>query len=141
MLPAEDKSRSIGQIVKAVFPHPKAEIGELFISDMNVSESQEEPQHLYFVSNDEIKEGDWVIADYIESPDGNRIPNTLCRVSSCYTESMGFLGKRNVGTNLEQQDFIENAKKVIATTDKLLGLPQIPQSFIESYVKNPVKYQ
>ena len=70
--------------------------------------------HLYFTSNDEIKEG-----DPIYSPISKRVFTSVD------------------GSYLKQ---VENPidKKIIATTDPKLGLPQIPQSFIEYYVKNPV---
>ena len=167
MLPAEDKSRSIGQIVKAVFPHPKAEIGELFISDMNVSESQEEPQHLYFVSNDEIKAGDWCmfynqLSEVISVSNGTAQIRTTTIMSK---EDAQFINDIK-GTNYKEGSFgkmthgfsICQLPKVIATTDKSLlinwsgheeytareisakvYLPQIPQSFVESYVNNPVE--
>jgi len=147
MLPAEDKSRSIGQIVKALFPHPKVEIGELFISDMNVSESQEEPQHLYFVSDDEIKEGEHFYATNLMLGQG---------IFKCGGSSTPGRTHNEQGHVVSKNNFFPDAKKVIATTDKSLRndiptlntmgertvypklLPQIPQSFVKSYVKNPV---
>jgi hypothetical protein len=88
-------------------------------------------QHLYFTSDEEIKEGDWVIFDHI------KIPQQI---------------KRHFKTAKE-----EGARKIIATTDKSLkfnhkvdmiendgypiyhiknnGIPQIPESFIKAYVE------
>ena len=92
------------------------------------------PQHLYLVSDDKIQEGDYVI------------------------EEIGGV----VFGPIEEGDIIQNAKKIIATTDKSLTdlydepkeaytgipprkstvsfpkknrLPQIPQSFVKQYVE------
>lgn len=80
--------------------------------------------HLYITSDDEIKEGDW-----------------------CYIISTTEI-RRNlhgiIGSTIGSKLFLEkNCKKIIATTDKLeykliRTLPQIPESFIKEYVKNPV---
>ena len=65
------------------------------------------PQHLYFLSNEEIKNGDYVI------------------------DSMGEL----FGP-YEKGDIIgKEAKKIIATTDIPLQLPQLSKSFIQAYIK------
>jgi hypothetical protein len=68
-------------------------------------------QHLYFTSDDGIKEGDWYYWEFNRSIikhksfEGNDRPSKDCR-------------------------------KIIATTDsKLKDIPQIPQSFIEEYTK------
>jgi len=66
-----------------------------------------EAQHLYLVSEREIKEGDWCI-----------YPNRI-------------IGK--LSHPYDGKTFI-NSKKIEATTDPSLGLPVIPQSFIEEYV-------
>lgn len=79
------------------------------------------PQHLYLISDREIKEGDWQ-----------------------YTRLHGITQAKNLLWS-EQ----EGAKKVIATTDKSLGYtdhrispvpnfcdyPQLPKSFIQAFVK------
>ncbi|MDB4343465.1 hypothetical protein OAA15_00430 [bacterium] len=88
-------------------------------------------QHLYITSDDEIKEGDWWI-----NFDTNTIHN---------------------GNLFELANRAPSCKKIIATTDPELNViytneepptnpvahfnynvPQIPQSLIESYCKNPV---
>ena len=64
-------------------------------------------QHLYIISDDEIKEGDYYIID--------DIPELL----------------KNNGLK-----FIDDyCKKVIATTDTSLGLPQPSKQFIEKYIE------
>ena len=65
-------------------------------------------QHLYITSDEEIKEGDWII-----NKPSNK-PHQVKDISYLY----------------------ESDKKIIATTDKsLIGVPQIPQSFVEQFVK------
>lgn len=66
------------------------------------------PQHLYFTSNEEISTGDNYINIITMQPD---------KAGVCW------------GLN-------PHLRKVVATTDKSLNLPLIPQSFIEEYVKN-----
>ena len=94
------------------------------------------PRHLYILSDDEIKEDDWFI----------QIHNAVMTVVICDKQN------KNV-VNTHQTRFLK-AKKIIATTDPKLNryiennrgegvdeiFPQIPQSFIESYTKNPVEY-
>lgn len=65
---------------------------------------------LYVISNDnEIKEGDWMYA------------NSLNKVIQCTDNSMH-----------DRQDL---AKKIIATTDKSLGLPEPSQGFIKKFIE------
>ena len=68
------------------------------------------PQHLYIISDDKIEEGDWVI----ETSNSNALEQFADY--SLNQKSMG-------------------CKKIIATTDSKLKLPQIPQSFIEEYCR------
>ena len=68
------------------------------------------PQHLYIISDDKIEEGDWVI----ETSNSNALEQFADY--SLNQKSMG-------------------CKKIIATTDSELKLPQIPQSFIEEYCR------
>lgn len=78
-------------------------------------------QHLYIISDEEIKEGDWVTDDIIK-------PFQLTRSHIELLE----------GT--EEKD---TCKKVIATTDKSIvypvnsfpWMPEVPESFIQAYVK------
>lgn len=81
------------------------------------------PQHLYFLSGDEIQEGDWYIslnADYIDYP-------------KLYSKTSGKL--------------YDNCKKIIATTDESLNylegsnntklwlIPKPSDSFIKKYIE------
>lgn len=75
-------------------------------------------QHLYIISDDEIKEGDWYIDD-----------TNLVRQS--ITSDKDYWNRR------------KDYKKIVATTDKLIFnnqglqqyLPQLPESFIQAYIK------
>jgi hypothetical protein len=67
-------------------------------------------QHLYILSDDEIKEGDWYIKELF---------NTL----------------KYDWYKVVTERFPNDYKKIIATTDKSLDLPQPSQSFIEKYVE------
>lgn len=90
-------------------------------------EQQFQPQHLYIISEDEIKEGDWYIWM------GNKV---ICQASS----DLDILNK-----HLNNSD----VKKIIATTDKLSlnncntpwtlehkYVPQPSQQFIEKYFES-----
>jgi len=70
-------------------------------------------KHLYIISDDEIKEGDWVMNDMFK----------LFKADIQYITSP----YRNECTN---------HKKIIATTDTSLGLPQPSQQFIEKYIES-----
>lgn len=84
------------------------------------------PQHLYFISDEEIKEGDHILCMY-----GNTIDTW------------------SIHTDYQMASGHECCKKIIASTDKSLKLsttddiyegflksiPQIPESFIKAYIK------
>jgi len=105
---------------------------QLYLSkEMNMADDNNEYQHLYIISDDEIKEGDWVIHYVNQAP--KLVENKMQAV--LYTESL--------------------EKKIVATTDKSLNeclickntsssdfndhdhinMPQIPESFIQAYIK------
>ena len=64
------------------------------------------PQHLYIISDDEIKEGDW------------------------YCSPMGIISRYNGIEKLPS-----NWRKIIATTEESSGLPQPSKQFIEKYIE------
>lgn len=70
------------------------------------------PQHLYFTSNEDIKEGDWV-----------------------YNFSTGFNGSQSI-YQFKSGHSKDYCKKIIASTDPSLQLPGIPESFLQEYVKS-----
>lgn len=76
--------------------------------------------HLYILSEDEIKTGDF----YIDT----EIYNSGIEMCVSERDAMASLLCKEVAP-----------MKIIATTDKSLGLPLIPQSFVKQYAKHPVK--
>ena len=102
--------------------------GTLFFKQAGKSYHGMQNQHLYITSDEEIKEGDWVYWEL--TSDVFQFKKLDCT-----------------------QDYIKECKKVIATTDKFLGepqlplsdawrdwfknrLPQIPESFIKAFVES-----
>lgn len=87
-----------------------------------------EPQHLSICSNIEIKEGDWVIWNN---------SNTIEQVSRVGLDLLTF-------NTTHLKAYKENCKKIEASTDTSLGLPNIPTEFIQEYVEkynegNPIR--
>ena len=94
--------------------------------------------HLYIVSDDEIKEGDWVYENNL---------NQETQIYQIYNRNneLGFFRFRNVWISLNRKQ--NSAKKIIATTDSSLWrpshkyasdvilLPQPSQQFIEKYIE------
>lgn len=79
------------------------------------------PQHLYILSDDEIKEGDWYFS-------GNRFTNDN-------------LSKFKVGISSTEFYKEQSIKKIIATTNPDLikeGIPSIDGKFIKEYCNKPV---
>lgn len=68
-------------------------------------------QNLYFISDEEIKEGDWYY-------------NHKEYYKGCYRRT----------PETDDKSYLD-FKKIIATTDKSLNLPQPSQSFIEKYIE------
>jgi hypothetical protein len=119
MLPTEDKFSYIGKY---------KDTGDLVYND-KTDIPRGEMQHLYILSDDDIKEGDWVF-------DGDEV--WRC---DDYKEEF-------------KSPYSDEFKKIIATTDPKLkvkvglhsmdgtitevsrSLPQIPQSLVEHYAKN-----
>lgn len=72
-----------------------------------------QPQHLYQLSDEGIQDGDWIII-----PNSRNIPH--------YVDGEISLASM----------FLETWKKIIASTDKSLGLPIISDEFIQEYIDN-----
>jgi hypothetical protein len=90
--------------------------------------NSEKRQHMYILSADEIKEGDWVLClDEIDHPSEcvfqhtNGSTCTACKKIIATTDSSLFLIIKNVG--IREQDSME------------VSLPSISQSFIDKYVR------
>ena len=112
MLPSNEvkgdfsKERIYPCLLKHSWMFDKEEKGKLIFADSNIR-TPTQLQNLYIISDDEIKEGDYYIID--------DIPELL----------------KNNGLK-----FIDDyCKKVIATTDTSLGLPQPSKQFIEKYIE------
>lgn len=72
-------------------------------------------QNLYFISNDDIKEGDYFLSAF---------------------ESYVLRNKEGEYAEYGTKDSINRKhKKIYATTDTTLGLPLIPSTFVEAYVE------
>lgn len=103
MLPTENASN----IVKRIVPDESI---IYYKNSVDNTETFHNPQHLYILSDEEIKEGDYVIDIYIDV----------------------LLGK------MEKSDFPtfnKDLKKVISSTDKSLNLPELSVEFIKKYCK------
>lgn len=95
-----------------------------------------EPQHLYILSDDEIKEGDWFITF---CSDGSA--SDICNATKLTDKGMYDQMTDNYYTALKESGH----KKIIATTDEILGwhetakyhidFPQPSQEFIQHYVE------
>ena len=114
MIPTNKKHFNKGEIILNPF------INDLYIASMGCTcYDNEIPQHLYITSNEEIKEGEY----------GLSALNKVVVIGKLYKKSL--------------------YKKIIATTDtslqyaidkspynmEIYGLPQLPQQFIEDYIK------
>lgn len=88
----------------------------------------EKPQHLYITSNEEIKEGDYA---YHKILGIGRI--VILYGEECFQTIKLHPNDGSVTTPWKRN--IPDIKKIIATTDKSLNLPLIPQSFIEKYIE------
>lgn len=84
--------------------------------------------NIYITSDEEIKEGDWVLGDYPDNPIG--------KVISKYGEEFTMQSLNGDKHGLSQYD----SKKIILTTDVDLikdGVQSIDDEFLEWFVKNP----
>jgi len=112
MLPTDEKSKLfIGKI--------SGQLHDLAIADNDESTIN---QHLYIISDEEIKESDYV---YENNLNNNHIYQVYKR-----NDELGIFRFQNVWIKLNKS----GCKKVIATTDKSLNLPEPSQSFIQKYI-------
>jgi len=117
MLPTNKKAK-VGQLNLASYNTNPLELIHYVITGEGL-----QPQHLYIISDDEIKEGDW------------------------YMNKFGRLSIKVIGDKSNEGD-----KKIVATTDNSITiknditnpnfdeypyspLPQLPESFIQAFVK------
>lgn len=94
----------------------------------NTTEYGFPPQHLYIISDDEIKEGDWVY-------DSSSLPQDAPIKRIRIIDDTHYTLYGDTSRNLKC-----HYKKIVATTDSLHVfrydyLPQLPASFIQAYIK------
>lgn len=112
------------------------------VTEQEITSGYCKPQHLYVLSDDEIKEGDWYLAN--KALLKNNTPVWVIR--KCNKIINGWLESNS---NVGQGDNPNWSKKIIATTNSslkivgyepyyefpLISLPQIPLSFIQYFVE------
>lgn len=98
------------------------------------------PHHLYILSDEEIKEGDWCF--YRNHLDGG---NIICQAYKHSDDKRMLFDdgthNKNIGEGITPLS--GECKKIVATTDKSLGEPRphskalayIPESFTQAYIK------
>jgi len=128
------------QLSRMVLGH---KIKELYWLDMPEKSNNWTSQYLYFLSNDEIKEGDWIYGNCKHTS----LEKDNYRVFECTRIGNTGIVFGEIGDTLVSSDSINWCKKIIATTDSTLIfnhedfpvtvplLPQPSQSFIEKYIK------
>lgn len=95
------------------------------IHDLPETNHLYKPQHLYFTTDEEIKEGDHI---YEKSLSDIKIHKVYKR-----DNKLVFFRFKNVPVFLEKDS--NNAKKIVASTDESLGLPRPSNEFLKAYCK------
>lgn len=123
IIPTNEKEITKGQLVL------NKESNSLYIANKNILKEDWnrlctphliQPQHLYLISDDEIKKNDYVL---IQLSEINIIE--IRKVKNCDNENFIF--------DNDNQIYKGYCKKVIASTDTSLGLPQLPKKVIDAY--------
>ncbi len=104
--------------------------GKLILNGLK-NDEYKEYQHLYIISDDEIKEGDYFLADNRLNTTSNKgLPNwVLCK---CTKVKNSWVYCNEIPDEGHNGDW---CKKIIATTDESLNLPQPSQQFIQKFVE------
>lgn len=76
-----------------------------------------QPQHLYILSDEEIKEGDWFL------------------MNGCIERQCKFIENYLIVDTTEGRHHYSVCKKIITSTDKSLNLPEPSTSFIQKYIE------
>lgn len=124
MLPTENKANLFLTGNKLEYKESFTEHGQKNLTKM-LNSCNSFAQHLYFTSNDEIKEGDWYIVFYNQ---GNPA------VTKSIGERIDSRCKKIIATTDESLWEIPNSVPGFNFPDRL-GLPHIPTSFIKAYVE------
>jgi len=92
------------------------------------------PFHLYLVSDEEIKEGDWFITTNSGKNHNEKVLIEATRTTLEYVDKHDF---KIIATTDKSKTEFEGVEYFRDGTskDSYISLPQIPQSFIEAYVK------
>ena len=98
---------------------------ELILGWRNARSTNQTVQHLYITSDEEIKVNDWVMLNYRI---GKSIDKALPACLKNAFHNADFWNAENKTQNLGN-------KPIIATTDTSLRLPQLPQEFIQYFIK------
>jgi hypothetical protein len=134
MLPAKEKAENC-LILKQGVGNKKLEYHKQYFTQEYLQQIYAKAFHLYIISDEEIKEGDWIYSKEPVFGSGN-IGNVICQYDNRINYSTDF------GDEIKLQ-------KIIATTDSslfvkntdmyssqgLLFLPQPSESFIQKYVE------
>ena len=108
MLPTEDIENY------PLYIHDK---GYLIEGKYRVGEPSGTQKHLYFTTDEEIKEGDYVVQTNFE-----KSHSSIIKIENEIQKKFA---------NYKNGSFIK--RKIVATTDKSLGLPEPSQAFIQKY--------
>lgn len=111
----------------------------LYVKNTNILENNpflktnpsDKYQHLYITSDEEIKEDDW----FITNQNGHW---ELQKCQKICDDGIIMSFEEEIAMDQENTYFVfksKSCKKIIATTDTSLRLPQPPQEFIEAYIK------
>lgn len=79
--------------------------------------TQADSQHLYIISDDEIKENDWCL----NLENNHYFQATYTDINNIYAKNVAYR--------------IKGIKKIILSTDKFLNLPQPSQQFVGKYIE------
>lgn len=124
MLPSKNGNSKIGLNPSALFNKPH-------LYYFNGGAVYHECQHFFITSDEEIKEGDWIYhlsrkevfrIHHFDSSNNNK---------TIVTSDKDFLELPNRFIEV----LVSDCRKIIATTDTSLGLPQPSQQFIEKYIE------
>ena len=92
-----------------------------YFSNEYWSNSDLTKRHLYIFSDEEIKEGDWCIETNINSPN--------------YNKPFIAHNEENYINSVRACNNYQSIKKIIASTDRSLNLPEPSSSFIHKYIE------
>lgn len=98
------------------------------------TKSMWEPQHLYFMSDDEIKEGDWILA---KQTDGSYFTH---RVTDTSIKNIRICDRKIIATTDESLKQCQCGKEKHKMSCKMRwALPNVPESFLVEFVNSQGK--